>query len=381
MSELMKFAETGEVVVRRNGRILVAELKRAHRVLSTCHVNGGQRDDLTTLVNHQSCEGRGHWEREMCLVKMGSGPYHHAFCESWDLRPSETALMATAANMDYAAIAQESFRDIEVTAIVTGGVEGNAICPGDPANWYEVDGKYEKVGEVPGPRAGTINTLLFFNCELSEAALARSVLTMCEAKSAALTTYAVSSKFSQHLATGTGTDQYCIAAPLEAGFRATWTGQHTRLGEIIGRVVKAAVKETLRWQNGLEASMTRSVIYALRRYGLTEVFLKDYVETHADAQLSEFFMKNWMAVIHDPQAAACAYGIASIRDRIEYAVLPESLGRSVIASQCALLASSLAAKPQSYGDAHRVFTELGEKDLSVMVAEALLLGLKLKWSE
>ena len=58
---------------------------------------------------------------------------------------------------------------------------------------------------------------------------------MTEAKSAALADLAVPSRYSPTIATGTGTDQFCLAAPLEPGRRAREsTSPHVKLGEIIG---------------------------------------------------------------------------------------------------------------------------------------------------
>ena len=63
-------AESG-FYVRRRGRFLIVELRQPHRVLSTSAHGGGQRDDLRYLVNHQSCEGRGHQARFLRLKDSG----------------------------------------------------------------------------------------------------------------------------------------------------------------------------------------------------------------------------------------------------------------------------------------------------------------------
>src|SRR5688572_6286960 len=119
-------------------------------------------------------------------------------------------MMATAANMNYAACAARRDADVEVLAIVTAGVETNAVCAGDPALSRETS-----EGVVSAVPVGTINTILLSNMPLARGALARTVITMAEAKSAALQRLAVPSCYSSDLATGTGTDQYCVAAPLE----------------------------------------------------------------------------------------------------------------------------------------------------------------------
>ena len=56
----MLLDETDHYTLRRRGRFLAATFKRPHRALSTCRVNGGLREDLTHIANHQSCEGIAH---------------------------------------------------------------------------------------------------------------------------------------------------------------------------------------------------------------------------------------------------------------------------------------------------------------------------------
>src|SRR5262249_57263683 len=119
------------------------------------------------------------------------------------------AVMGTAANMNYAATSSEADGGLTVTAVVTAGVEGNATAAGEPATWRETESGIQKVPAY----AGTINTMLIVDRPLTPAALARVAVTMTEGKSAALQRLAVPSKLHIDLATGTRTDQYCIAAP------------------------------------------------------------------------------------------------------------------------------------------------------------------------
>ena len=128
-------------------------------------------------------------------------------CGEIGLPPDQVALMGTAANMNYAAVVDAAkIAELEVTASVTAGVQGNACCAGDPANWRENEHGWEKVD-------GTINTLLLINRPLTVSAMARAVVTMTEAKTTALQRLAVRSLYSGDAATGTGTDQFAIAAP------------------------------------------------------------------------------------------------------------------------------------------------------------------------
>ena len=72
--------DTPGFLLDRNGRFLRARFKKPHRVLSTSHVNGGQREDLSWVVNHQSSEGKGHMERHEALTASGQGSYHGVAC-------------------------------------------------------------------------------------------------------------------------------------------------------------------------------------------------------------------------------------------------------------------------------------------------------------
>ena len=263
--------ERREFTLRRSGRYLVAELALPHHVLSTSVVNGGQTDHVRFLLNHQSCEGAGHHDLHQLIAEIGYAGYHERICAECRLPPDATVMMGTAANMNYAAVATETDDEVEVIAVVTAGVEGNATCAGDPAHWRETDAGMQK---VPA-HAGTINTMVLVTRPLTAGALTRAAMTITEGKSAALQRLAVPSRQSMDLATGTGTDQFCIAAPAGGDGVRTSTSPHVKLGELIGRAVRQATQEALRWQNGLEPSYTRGVFHALGRYGVKEATFID----------------------------------------------------------------------------------------------------------
>src|SRR4029453_16806255 len=98
------------------------------------------------------------------------------------------------------------------------------------ASWYEGEQGFEYV-----PPHGTINTIVIINRPLTGGPQARAAITMVEAKSAALTELAVPSGVSSHLATGTGTDQFVLAAVIDSRVREIEdAGTHTKVGELIG---------------------------------------------------------------------------------------------------------------------------------------------------
>lgn len=362
-------------VVRRHGRFLVADLVGPHAVLSTSARNGGQTEHLRHLVNHQSCEGSGHAERAHAITEHGQEAYHDLVCGEIGVTPLESAVMGTAANIHYATIVLERDLDVEVTAIVTAGVQGNATCAGDPAAWRETrDG----VIKVP-PVAGTINTILLIDTPLSMAAMARTVMTMTEAKSAALQRLAVPSRYSADLATGTGTDQFCIAAPLDGRAPLTTASPHMKLGEIIGLAVRNATLEALRWQNGLEASYTRGAFHALGRYGLKEATILEDLAARLSPGDLELLKKNIQAVFYEPLVAAAAHALATVLDRIRHGTLPASIAREATVQQAATLAISLAAQSDRWLEFRTRLHAATEHDAKSLVLDAIALGWSEKW--
>ena len=138
--------EQPSFVLRRSGRYLVAALAGPARVISTSVENGGQTDHVRYVMNHQSCEGAGHLELHRLIDAIGHDGYHRKVCGDASVPPEQTVMMGTAANMSYVAVRTETDLNVSVTAVVTGGVETNATCAGDPARWRETDAGIRRSG-------------------------------------------------------------------------------------------------------------------------------------------------------------------------------------------------------------------------------------------
>jgi adenosylcobinamide amidohydrolase len=357
----------------RLGRFVVVELRGQHRVLTTSSWAGGLSSSIKYLINHQSCEATGHTERFLEITKLGLDGYHHSVCGELGLIADDTAVMGTAANMMYASHEALSFEEVRVDVIVTAGVEGNAACAGDPARWVEGASGWSKLPEV----AGTINTIVVVNQPIRPEAVVRALITITEGKTAALMELGVSSRYSQDLATGTGTDQICIASPIVTGaFEYTSTSPHSKLGELLGTSTRQATKQALRWQNGLEPSLTRSLFHALRRFGFTEDLLIAAMKTRLSESSMTLFQKNKMSVLHDVQLAAAAYAFASVLDRVRYGTLPGSAARDVLRQQAATMAASLSTR---YEEWHSFWQRI-EVDMNRPL-DAIFDAIAFGWSE
>ena len=361
--------------LRRSGRFVVAELREAHAVLSTSARNGGLVNHLRWLVNHQSCEGTAHIDRHKVITDAGMDAYHDTVCGEINVPAEEAAVMGTAANMNYVAVVTEADGDVEVTAAVTAGVEGNATTAGEPATWRETS---EGVQKIP-VYAGTINTILLVSHPLTHAALARAVVTMTEGKSAALQRLAVPSKLHIDLATGTGTDQYCLAVPQTGAQILTSASPHMKLGELIGVSTRRATMEALRWQNGLEASYTRGVFHALGRFGVREATVFADIAEYLSPDALELLKKNRKAAFYEPLVGASAHALAAVCDRIRYGTLPSSLGPDAMTQHAASIAANLAAQVHRWSEFHTRLRPHATGDVKPLVLRALALGWTEKW--
>ncbi len=380
----MLLDETDHYTLRRRGRFLAATFKRPHRALSTCRVNGGLREDLTHIANHQSCEGIAH------SLAMGLKPdaAHAAACAEADLPPATTALMSTAANMQCAVVTRETYAELTVQVVATAGVLGNATRAGDPAGWHERPGgnvRVERpVADAPPPEAGsgTIVTLVFINQPCTPACLVKAAMMVTEGKSAAVLDLRMPSLQSPGLATGTGTDQLAIAAPLEnAGSWARhWAGSHNTLGELLGRATHDAVTRCLLLQNGLCPELRRTVCGALSRHGCNEAALRACAEVELDAESARLFTANLLALIHDPQSAAAAYCMAESVDLAWAGILHPEVAQEATLNQAALLAATVAVQPERFAEFRAALGARRNAEPGALAALAMVWGFARKWN-
>ncbi|MEN6331477.1 MAG: adenosylcobinamide amidohydrolase [Smithella sp.] len=156
------------------------------------------------------------------------------------LKKTDINMVATAADMDNLAVVTKEFKPLTVTVLATAGAKTNAIRTG-------VDESSHIEGEEP---KGTINIVLLTNAVLTDGAMARAIVTVTEAKTAALEDLKVPSSYTKNVqATGTGTDSVIVVSGV-TGPKATYTGGHSKIGELIGKATYEAVVEALGKQNG-----------------------------------------------------------------------------------------------------------------------------------
>lgn len=272
--------QTGDPI-HRYSKCVVVPFTGKRRVLSTCPLNGGYQENLTAVFNNDGNPGAG----MACTLRAPTYEEHMALiAEDIGLSRDTAAGMSTAASMENVSIKTEEFDGVSVTAVVTGGIEVNGGRVGDPASWQEVSGKAEPV------KLGTINIMLFINTDMSKGGLTRALVTCTEAKTAALQELLAPSRYSMGLATGSGTDGTIVVCNAESDIYLTNAGKHSKLGELIGKAVKSAVKEALNLQSGLCPQRQHNVLKRMDRFGITENTLwEDFCKNSDSLTMADFY--------------------------------------------------------------------------------------------
>jgi adenosylcobinamide hydrolase len=302
---------------------LIIRFPGPRSVLSTSWLNGGYREDLTAVFNHQisleACNA--------CHSGASVKTYLEEVASSLSLNPATSSGLITRADMKNAAVVSESFRDLTVTAIVTAGVDKNGGRAGDPASYYETGGKFESVG-------GTINILLIINASLPEYAMNRALITATEAKVVTLQQLMAKSLYSSGIATGSGTDMMCIITNPDAALSLSDAGKHSKLGELIGKSVIQATTIALKLETGLSPESQQNVLVRLSRFGVTEediwVVAAERYERMMPGTLSkENFMCCLRKNAQEPELVALASAVLHIIDEVEWNLLPEQEAKTV----------------------------------------------------
>ena len=210
-------------------KTLIIDFNEPLSVVSTLE---GERKGIESVGNHYSppsCWGIGH--------KSGLSGVRKRVYQVIGKSEETASFLFTGADMDNLAIKHESFRDMEVYALVTAGVRSNAVrMSNDEGRFYE---------------PGTINIIILPNMKLTPRAMTRAIISATEAKTAALQDLDIRSAYSSlyNQATGTGTDNIIVIQG--TGIRIDNAGGHSKLGELIAKAVYAGVQEAVYKQNGI----------------------------------------------------------------------------------------------------------------------------------
>ncbi|MGQ0812651.1 MAG: adenosylcobinamide amidohydrolase [Nitrospiraceae bacterium] len=227
---------------------LVIDLGAVHRVLSSAPLGGGLVR-ARSILNHQVAANPATRpsepsnRRSQRVTWRSPARYLGSLASELDAAVPSIGLM-TAVPMKQLVAFREESNGLWVECFCTVGVT-NAVKAGESVSFKGL-----------GRRcctAGTINIILVTNGTLSISAMVGAVQVVTESKTAALGNRAVPSWTGRGAATGTGTDAVVIVCRLRGRYKIQYSGTHTKIGAMIGRLVgrcvEAGLDRTARWEH------------------------------------------------------------------------------------------------------------------------------------
>ncbi|GKU78778.1 adenosylcobinamide amidohydrolase [Paenibacillus sp. L3-i20] len=153
-------------------------------------------------------------------------------CANWGFNPSNTVGFITAAKLTHASIIEHEGDHFRLLCCTTVGTR-NAARAGLPREVYSAY------------TAGTINTIVAIDGQMTQSAMVNAVITATEAKAAALQELAIVERISGEIATGTTTDAIAICVSQHSSWNAVhaYAGAATSIGCAIGEAVYKSVIE------------------------------------------------------------------------------------------------------------------------------------------
>lgn len=314
---LIETLNTGDKVYLYNKSVIIKFVGK-RGVLSTSILNGGYSENMTAVFNHdaKTAPGMG------CKLKAPTYKEHmEIISEELGLDSKVTTGIGTAADMKNMVIVKKVHKNLVVTALVTGGIETNGGRVGDPASYIEEDSKIELL------KPGTINIVVMIDGKIDSGVLARSLVTITEAKTAAIQELLAGSNYSTGLATGSGTDGTIVCCNLESERVYSNAGKHSKLGELIGISVKEAVKKALNLQSGLNEETQRSVLRRAKRYGInSETLWENYVLTDSERKLHKLdYMDTLFKIEKNERVVSYVSLILHLLDQYQWKLLSQEI--------------------------------------------------------
>ena len=156
----------------------------------------------------------------------------------WEYDADRTVCLLTAAKLTHASVAEMEGDGFKLLCCTTSGTR-NAARAGMPRQTFSAY------------TAGTINTLLLVDGQMTDAAMVNAIITYAEAKAAALQDLNIKDSDHDVIATGTTTDAVVLGVSRNLQYSAlhTYAGAATTIGNAIGLLVYETVYESCRTQH------------------------------------------------------------------------------------------------------------------------------------
>lgn len=206
-------------------KTLIFSLPERRKVLST---RDGFREIKTVAEN--SCPPEL-WE----FVHRSPEKYFESVLNALSLKKENVLFLFTGEDLEKGVLKSAGGNESNILCFATTDVRSNAMRAG----------RDRPRGIRSKTSPGTINIFLFTEANLSEAAMARSLITITEAKVEALQNLDIRSSYNPgYQATGTGTDNIIIVSG--KGPRIERLRGHSKLSRLIALTVVEAIEESIK---------------------------------------------------------------------------------------------------------------------------------------
>ncbi|WP_295722519.1 adenosylcobinamide amidohydrolase [uncultured Methanobrevibacter sp.] len=311
---------------------IVVKFQTKKNGIVTSWLNGGYREDLTAVFNHQLSQENIDKYYNGGILKFLEKLSKDYF-KQLNLNNENLSGMVTSADINKYSIAIESYDKIEVVAITTAGVRVNQVSAGDEASYYEINGEYNLYSDlntkINPKKPGTINTIILINAKLDESSLLLAEMIAVEAKTVALRDLMTSSNYSNNIATGTGTDGIAIFSNLDSENFIENMSKHAKIGELIGKAVIKSIKNSLAKLQWLTPTYQLNALIRLNRYQMNlEPFYNEYISVKSQKEKEEFII-SLVKISKNPELVGYVSLIIHIIDQYRLGLLSKKASLNV----------------------------------------------------
>lgn len=321
-----------------NNDSIVVKFSSKKNGIVTSWLNGGYKEDLTAVFNHQLSQKNidKYYNGGILrfLEKLSAD-----FSRQLNLKNDKLSGMVTSADIKKYSIAIERYDKIEVLAITTAGARVNTVSAGDKGSYYELNGEYKldsklnskeaNLNKIDFKKPGTINTIILINGKLDESALLLCEMIAVEAKAVALRELMISSNYSNEIGTGTGTDGIAIFSNLESENYIENISKHAKIGEMIGRCVTRSIKDSLAKLQWLTPTYQLNALVRLDRFKMNlDKFYNEYVCVKSEKEKKEFIL-SLMKISKNPELVGYVSMIIHIIDQYRVGLLSKKASLKV----------------------------------------------------
>lgn len=321
-----------------NNDSIVVKFATKKNGIVTSWLNGGYKEDLTAVFNHQLSQKNidKYYNGGILrfLEKLSAD-----FTRQLNLKNDKLSGMVTSADIKKYSIAIERYDKIEILAITTAGARVNTVSAGDKGSYYELNGEYKldsklnskeaNLNKIDFKKPGTINTIILINGKLDESALLLCEMIAVEAKAVALRELMISSNYSNEIGTGTGTDGIAIFSNLESENYIENISKHAKIGEMIGRCVTRSIKDSLAKLQWLTPTYQLNALVRLDRFKMNlDEFYNEYVCVKSEKEKKEFIL-SLMKISKNPELVGYVSMIIHIIDQYRVGLLSKKASLKV----------------------------------------------------